>query len=261
MPQAPARRDTSESSDVAKIVTLHHRRRGWAWVATGSAIGLAAYAGLDLNLLKGAAGPGGILGVVPVVVLLALGAAGLVVVIVDTARLHRADETVRVSAKGRVSHYPLYAHAHRFPPRHPASWVAAIFMLVAMTCVTAYALPQEVNAWAYVVGAEHHDTFNPVSYSQSCMIATRTAHCTTVTVGYLSSSDARAYWGPQVPLGHPFSVRDPLWALGSGRNLITGEGSAITDIAADLFFDAVALLLLYILVVLVRDTSPRRARR
>lgn len=41
MPQAPAMRDTSESSNVAKLVTLHHRRRGWAWVAVGSLIGLA----------------------------------------------------------------------------------------------------------------------------------------------------------------------------------------------------------------------------
>ena len=41
MPQAPARSATSESSDVAKLVRLHHRRRGWAWVAIGSAIGVA----------------------------------------------------------------------------------------------------------------------------------------------------------------------------------------------------------------------------
>jgi hypothetical protein len=226
-------------------------------VATISAIGLAVYAVLDISVLKGVTGTAETLGVIPLFVLVALCLAGLVVVIVDTARLHRADEAVRASAKRSVTHYPLYAHAHRFPPRHHASWVAVVFMLLAMTCITMYALPQQVNSWAYVLGGEHQDTFNPVSYSQSCMVATRTAHCTTVTVGYLSSSGARAYWGPQVPLGHPFSVRDPLWAFGSGRNLITGDSSAITDIVADLFFDAMALLLLYILVVLVR-AGPRR---
>jgi hypothetical protein len=165
-----------------------------------------------------------------------------------------------VSAKGRVSHYPLYAQAHRFPPRHPASWVAAIFMLVAMTGITAYILPAEVNAWTYVVGAEHQDTFNPVSYSQTCTMSRR-LHCNTVTVGYLSTSGAHVYWGPQVPLGHPFSVRDPLWAWGTGRNLITGDGSAIPDIVAGFFFDGVALLLLYVLVVIVRETSPGPSRR
>ena len=56
MPQAPARRDTSESSDVANLVRLHHRRRGWAWVAIGSVIGLVVYAGIDVNLFENLTG-------------------------------------------------------------------------------------------------------------------------------------------------------------------------------------------------------------
>jgi hypothetical protein len=84
-----------------------------------------------------------------------------------------------------------------------------------------------------------------------------------VTEGYLSKSGADVTWGTQVPLGQPFSVRDPLWAWGSGRKLIDGDGSAIGTIIAGLFFDGVALLLLYVLVVLVRDndTSPRRSQQ
>ena len=136
MPQAPARRATSESSDVAKLVRLHHRRRGWAWVAIGSVIGLVVYAGIGVNLFENLTGTAETLSAIPVFVLLALVLAGLVVVIVDTSRIHRADAAVRVSAKGSVSHYPLYAHAHRYPPRHHGSWVFAIFMLVAMTGIT-----------------------------------------------------------------------------------------------------------------------------
>jgi hypothetical protein len=79
-----------------------------------------------------------------------------------------AGLAVRESAKGNVSHYPWHAHAHSWPPRHPGSWVAAIFMLAVLTCITAYILPQEVNAWAYAVGAEHQDTFNPASYTTAC---------------------------------------------------------------------------------------------
>ena len=164
MPQAPARRATSESSDVAKLVGLHHRRRGWAWVAIGSVIGLVVYAGIDVNLFENLTGTAATLSAIPVFVLLALALAGLVVVIVDTSRMHRADAAVRVSAKGSVSHYPLYAHAHRYPPRHRGSWVFAIFMLAAMTGITVAILPAEVNSWAYVLGAENQDTFNPVSY-------------------------------------------------------------------------------------------------
>jgi hypothetical protein len=110
-----------------------------------------------------------------------------------------------------------------------------------MTCITAYILPAEVNSWAYVLGAEHQDTFNPVSYSH-CPVM-RHAGCQVVTEGCLSNSGADVNWGSQVPLGQPFSVRDPLWAWGTGRGLINGDGSAIPDIVAGLFFDGVALLL------------------
>jgi hypothetical protein len=261
MPQAPPRRDISESSDVGRLVRLHHRRRGWAWVATGSALGLAVYAGVDASLFEHLTGTAATVSVIAIFTLLALLLAGLVVVIVDTALIHRAGAAVQVSAKGRVSHYPLYAQAYRWPPRHPASWVAAIFMLVAMTSITAYILPAEVNAWADVVGAAHHDTFNPVSYRQACTLTSRRMHCTTVTEGYLSHSSAGVYWDGQAPLGQPVSVRDPFWAWGTGRSLISGDGTAIPTILAGLFFDGVALLLLYIIVVLVRETSPTQRHR
>ncbi|MFZ0186658.1 MAG: hypothetical protein WAL72_06920 [Streptosporangiaceae bacterium] len=253
MPQAPVRRTTRESSDVASLVRLHHRRRGWAWVATGSVIGLVVYVGIDVNLFENLTGTAETLSAIPVFVLLALVLAGLVVVIADTSRIHRADAAVRVSAKGGVSHYPLYAHAHRYPPRHRGSWVFVIVMLVAMTGLTVFLLPAEVNAWAYVVGAENQDTFYPVSYGPACLTVSRRG-CHTVTEGYLSSSGADVTWGSQVPLGQPFSVRDPLWAWGSGRTITSGDGSAILTIVTGLFFDGVTLLLLYILVVIVRGT-------
>jgi hypothetical protein len=184
-------------------------------------------------------------------------------VVVDTARLHRADAAVRVSAKGSVSHYPLYAHAHRYPPRHHGSWVFAIVMLVAMTGITVFILPAEVNSWAYVLGAENHDTFHPVSYGQACSLAPHrfSGGCQTVTEGYLSASGADVIWGSQVPLGQPFSVRGPLWAWGRGRVILTGDGPAIANIIAGLFFDGVTLLLLYILVVVMRDEPSRRSQR
>jgi hypothetical protein len=263
MPQAPARRAASGPSEVAKLVALHHRRRGWAWVAMGSAIGLVMYLGIDVNLFGNLTGPAEILSVIPVFVLFALVLAGLVVVTVDTSRLHRADPAVRVSARGSVSHYPLYAHAHRYPPRHRGSWVFAIGMLVAMTGIAVFLLPAEVNSWAYVVGAEQQDTFNPVSYGQACggALSHGGGGCHTVTEGYLSQSGADVTWGSQVPLARPFSVHDPLWAWGTGRTLTSGDGSAIPNIIASLFFDGATLLLLYILVVIVRDTPSRRSRR
>jgi len=263
VPQAPARRNASESSAVAELVRLHHRRRGWAWVAAGSLTGLLVYAGVDVNLFEHLTGTAETLSVIPVIVLLALVLAGLVVVVVDTSLIRRADATVQMSAKGSVSHYPLYAHAHRYPPRHRGSWVFAIVMLVAMTGITVFILPAEVNSWAYVVGAEKQDTFNPVSYGQACSGPSRGGGCNIVTDGYLSKSGANVIWGSQVPLDQPFRVHDPLWAWGSGRSLTGGDGSAIPTIVAGLFFDGVTLLLLYVIVVVMRGTagSPGRSRR
>ena len=265
MPQAPARRATSGSSDVANLVRLHHRRRGWAWVAIGSAIGLAVYAGIGINLSGNLTGTAETFSVIPVAVLLALVLAGLVVVIVDTSRIHRADAGAQVSAKGRVSHYPLYAHAYRYPPRHHGSWVFGIVMLVAMATITLFLTPAEVNSWAYVVGAEHQDTFHPVSYGESCVGSSGRlggGGCHTVTEGYLSPSGADVTWGSQVPLGQPFSAREPLWDWGTGRTLTNGDGTAIPTIVASLFFDGLTLLLLYVLILLVREpVSPRRRQR
>jgi len=82
-----------------------------------------------------------------------------------------------------------------------------------------------------------------------------------VTEGDLSESGADVTWGGAVPLSQPFSVRDPLWAWGGGRNLTSGDGSAIVNIVAGLFFDGVPLLLLYALIVLARDTQSRRSQR
>jgi hypothetical protein len=130
-----------------------------------------------------------------------------------------------------------------------------------MTGITVFLLPAVVNSWAYVVGAEHQDTFNPVSYAQACSGVGRYTGCHIVTEGYLSKSGADVIWGSQVPLGQPFSVRDPVWAWGSGRTLTDGDGSAIPTIIAGLFFAGIALLLLYVLFVIVRSTSTRRSQR
>lgn len=253
MRQAPASRKPGQSSDVAALVRLHHRRRGWAWVAVGSLIGVAVYAGIDAGLSSG------LVSLVLLFVLLALMVTGFVVVIVDTIVIRRAHPDLRASAKRGVSHHPLYAQAHRYPPRHHASWVFGIGMLVAMTGIAVAVLPAEVNAIAYVTGAEHKDTFVPVSYSQSCFRPARGGGCNTVTNGYMSNSDANVTWGSEVPLGQPIPVRDPLWAWGTGRRLIGGEGSAIGTIIGTLFFDLVALVLVYALVVMLRyNPTPAR---
>jgi len=94
-------------------------------------------------------------------------------------------------------------------------------MLAAMTTIAVAILPEQVNSVAYLAGAESQDTFNPLPYGQACS----KGGCHTVTEGYLSKSGADVTWDSQVPLGQPFTVRVPVWAWGTGRNLIYGDGT------------------------------------
>ncbi len=107
---------------------------------------------------------------------------------------------------------------------------------------------------AYLAGAENRDTFNPVSYGQSC----GKGGCHTVTEGFLSGSGADVTWDGQAPLGQPFTVREPLWAWGTGRNLITGNGPAIAMLVVGLFFNAFTILLVLALAGGVRHMQSRR---
>lgn len=242
-------------SDVDKIVRLHHRRRGWAWIAGGSLIGLLVYAVIDSHLFDNLTGAAEVVSQVPVYVLVALLLAGLIVTIVDTVRLHRADAGVRASARKHVSHHPLYAHGYRYPPRHHGSWVFGMVMLAAMTTIAVAVLPAEVNSVAYLAGAESRTTFNPVSYAQSC--GPRVG-CSTLTKGYLASNGQNVTWPGQVSLTQPITVRAPFWAFGTGRSLIFGDSTAIVDILVGLFFDALAAMMVYAFVVIAQHELPQR---
>ena len=124
------------------IVRLHHRRCGWTWVAVCSLIGLVVYVAVDAHLFDNLTGTSELLSVIPGFVLLALVLTGLIVAIVYTVRLRRADAVVRATARANLSHYPLPVHASRYPPRHAGSWVFGIVMLAAMTTIAVAILPR-----------------------------------------------------------------------------------------------------------------------
>ena len=88
------------------IVRLHHRRCGWTWVAVCSLIGLVVYVAVGAHLFDNLSGTSELLSMIPGFVLLALVLTGLIVAIVDTVRLRRADAAVRATARANVSHCP-----------------------------------------------------------------------------------------------------------------------------------------------------------
>jgi hypothetical protein len=246
--------ELAKSDDVDRIVTLHHRRRGWAWVGFGSLIGLVAYFILGVALFDNLSGAAETVSFVPIFVLLALMLVGLITALVDTVRLRRFDAEARRTAKARVDHHPVYAHAHRYPPRHRGSWVFALLMLVAMTGLTVIFLPGEVNSVAYLTGVESHDTFNPVNYAQACS----RGGCSTVTEGFLSNSGANVTWDSQVPLGRSFPVRVPVWNWGIGHSLISSDGRAVVGLVIGLVLNAFSVIMLLTLFMLMRTMRKIR---
>ena len=250
--------DTSPS--VAETMRLLHRRRGWAWTAVVSFVGLVVYAGIGAHLFPNPAGAMAVVSGVVMIGLLGLTVAGLIVAVVDTVRLHRRDATTRAQASGRASHHPVLAHAYRYPPRHRVSgWFGRL--VLAFWLILAFAfLPDQVNAVAYVVGAGPAATFFPSSYGQQC----GRYGCSTVTKGTLlvdgSAQQISATWPGQAPLYVPFTVHAPVWdGWGSGSvQIVGGTGDAAGTIVVGVIFDIVAAVGVIAMVTAVRHWLRRR---
>jgi hypothetical protein len=118
------------------------------------------------------------------------------------------------------------------------------------------ALPALVDGVAYLAGAENTATFVPTSYGQECA----RGGCSTVTNGYLGtgSNAAPATWPRQVPIGLPFTVREPVWNWGFGAQLIDGDGSAIAYIFVGVLLDGFSALILFAAYKTVRHWQQHR---
>jgi hypothetical protein len=118
------------------------------------------------------------------------------------------------------------------------------------------ALPALVDGVAYLAGAESTATFVPTSFGQMC----GRGGCSTITNGYLGtgSNAAPATWPVQVPIGVPFTVREPVWNWGFGGQLINGDGSAIAYIVLGVLLDGFAVLILFAIYKAVRHWLRHR---
>jgi hypothetical protein len=249
--QAPA-----ADVDVAATERLLHRRHGWAWITVVSLIGFAGYAVIGTLFFPRPAGAVGDVSRAIVVVLLGLAAAGLIVVIVDTARLHHLDAPVRAEARARAVHHPVVAHAYRYPPKHPIAGVFGKLLLALWIALTISFLPNQVNAVGFLAGAGRSTTFFPSSYGQEC----GRGGCHTVTDGTIASGSRTvdATWPYQVQLGRPFSVRAPVWANYGTVQLVGSDGNAVASIIVGLFFDVVAVIAVVSFVIMIRHWLLRR---
>jgi hypothetical protein len=245
--------------EVAATVRLLHRRRGWAWTAAGSFIGLCVYAVIGSHFFPNPPGAAGAVNGLAVIVLLGLTIVGLVVAIVDTVRLHRLAPETKAHALGRTSHHPVIAHAYRYPPHHRFSWVFSRLLLAAWVALTIGFLPAQVNSAAYLVGAGHNVTFLPQSYGQDC----GRSGCTTVTNGILATggSGTKATWPGQAPLDLPFTVRGPVWSGWGSVQLVGDTAGAVIMVIFGLFLDAVSVLAVISIIKFMQHWMARQMQR
>jgi hypothetical protein len=221
----PDTADTGADLRVAATIRLLHRRRSWAWTTVASLLLFLVVAGVTGALAPGP-GAGAIVGGVFILMLAVLTVAGLVAVVADTVRLHRANPEAREQARRQTSHHSIYAHPRRYP-RHRVSWVLGWISMLLGLFWGIYLLPQVVNAVGYLAGAGNTATFRPTSYAQSCN-STVCGTDGTLEIG----GGVAATWPERVAIGQSFQVRVPVWnAWGQPWGLIDGPTAAgnITD--------------------------------
>ena len=250
VPPASGQQSVDPDTDprVAAAVNLLHRRRGWAWTLGGSLVAFVAGAAILTSLWPNATGALETISGFIFILLLALAVVAQTAVITDTVRLRRCEPSVRADAISRASHHPVAAHPFRTPVRHRPSHVVGWVALSTFPLLTVLILPAQVNAVAYLAGAGKTVTFVPQSHELVC----GRLGCDTWTEGVLQTNPpVRATWPNQVPLGQPFSVRQPWWNGWGHPDLMNG-GAVGAAIAGVLFLELGSVFLGVGLVRMVR---------
>lgn len=252
-------RTPAADPDVARTVRLLHRRHGWGVTAATSFIAFCLAYGGYLNAQNEGAPPPSWFGDI-VVALGALIVLGILIAVVDTVLLRRRPQAVRAQAASIAARHPSRrARTRHYPPRHWVSWAFRWLGLLLIVAVAVISVPAVVDGVAYLVGAEHTVTFDPLSYETNCT----QYGCSTSTDGIMETggSGTAASWPDVVPLGKPFQIRKPLWNAGLGEALIDSDGTAILAAGLSLLMEAFAVFVVIRFGFLARNWLRYRQER
>jgi hypothetical protein len=198
-----------------------------------------------------------------VIVLAAMTVAGIVAVVVCSARLRRTAAEVLAQATPIAARHKHGRRAHHFPPRHLVTWILcwiglALFLLVSIISVSA-----PVDGIAYLAGAGKTVTFDPISHTTSCGFSGNSYVCSSSTDGIMETGGAgvSATWPAVVPLDRPFQVRQPFWEWGLGEALINNDRIAVVATVVGLLLEAAGVLVLITAFRLVRNWHHHRQRQ
>lgn len=244
--------------DVAATVRLLHRRQGWSRTAITGFIGSALTYGAYTNAqAQGSTPPSWFLAIVIALGALTLGS--IVAVAVDGALLRRRPPSVVAQAAPLAARHPSRPHASHYPPRHRVTWVLRWVGMLLVLVVAVVSVPGVFDGAAYLAGAGHTVTFDPVSYQTNCYQYS----CQTSTDGTLETGGAgvSAIWPTVVPLGTPFKFREPVWRWGIGVALINSDATAVIALLVSLLIDGFAVVVAIYVVKLARSWLRHRRQR
>jgi uncharacterized protein DUF4352 len=261
-PGAPGAPVASSDTQLARTVHLLHRRRGWGWTAAGGFLAFLLASAVYSDRYS-ATGSGPVAILVIMMVLAALTIIGLVVAVVDSVLLSRRSAVLRWQAISFEDQHSRRAHAYRYPPRHGFSFLGAWVMLACVLGLGVLFLPGVVDGISYLSGG-NRVLFVPQSWQTTCSYYPSSGNvCSTSTDGILETGGAgiSATWPDQVPLDHPFLVREPLWRWGLGAALINNDRIAIVAVCVSLLFIGGSVVVVIFFVKMVRDWLRYRRQK
>jgi uncharacterized membrane protein len=252
LPSQPAPAAGAQDPQLSSAVRLVRRRRRWGWTIAAGFIGFLIVISVYSSQYNDAAdtGPAPVLAVA--MVLAAVTVAAIVMVVAASVQLRRRAAGQQAQA---------ITIADRIVARRSGrlDWAIAAGLLIAALAAAVIFLPGLVNGVSYLAGG-HRATFVPQSYAVSCSYHGQ-GDCAIVTAGVLrtASGDVQSTWPDRVPLGRPFTVREPAWRWGVGTGLLDGDGIAVGAAAVSLLFDGFAVLAAGNLIRVLRRRFQARA--
>jgi hypothetical protein len=225
---------------------LLHHRRGWIWTLVASLAGLIVAFAVAATVITG--GTASFLLDLVGLLMLAVFVVALVMVFVITAQLRQHAPEVRgpALAAHRAASRPVLAHPHN-RHHHPLGFTVGLVMLAGWLLGAVVIFPRLVDSIAYLAGAGSSATFVPGSYVQTC---SPRVGCSIATNGVMTVNghELSTTWPAQVPLGVPFTVREPVWRWAAGSGLISGNAGAIGSLLVGLLFEGGTVLVLFVML-------------
>jgi hypothetical protein len=242
--------------DVAATVQLMHRRHSWSRLATISLVTSALALGGYINAASQGTPPPAWYADLDLAIG-ALAVVGFAAMARDSVLLRRRPPAIRAQAAPLAAHHRSRQRLHHRPISHRVLWSLCWVGMALILGVAVVSVPAVVDGVAYLAGAEHTVTFDPVSYQTSCYRLS----CQTSTEGIMQTGGAgvQAAWPAEVPLGQPFQVRKPAWDWGLGGALIDSDRIAVVAILVSLLIEAAGVAVIILAVKLA--TGHRHGRQ